>query len=56
MAPVYLIAADARAGNYTLALGEELRSAFRSATPLEASYAETITPGDACTNRCSVYA
>jgi putative restriction endonuclease len=41
--PVYLIAADARAGNYRMAIGEELRSAFRSASPLEAAYAEAIT-------------
>ena len=43
VAPVYLMEADAQRGQYTLAISDELRSAFRSSTPLEAAYAEAIT-------------
>lgn len=43
VAPVYLVEADPANGQYTLAISNELRSAFRSSTPLEAAYAESIT-------------
>ena len=43
VAPVYLMEADVQHDEYTLAISDELRSAFRSSSPLKASYAEAIT-------------
>lgn len=43
IAPVYLFQADPANGQYTLAISNELRSAFHSATPLDAANAEAIT-------------